>query len=190
MFKKKKKSPIHKPKPNPSKPNLVTHGHVTVVVAAARSSSSSSLARSPLIANRRSKIANRRSLCLCSGARCSLWTSLKVFLSFSFWLSLSLSLFISLKWKKWNESQIVDRSSKIADRSASAPMQRCSLLPSAVRPSLKVFISDSLSDSQCLSLYLTEWKNEMKFMNQNESLSLYFNLSKSLSLLNCEHLIG
>ena len=186
----KKKSPIHKPKPNPSKPNPVTHGHVTVVVAAARSSSSSSLARSPLIANRRSKITDRRSLCLCSDAQCSLRTSLKVFLSFSFWLSLSLSLFISLKWKKWNESQIIDRSSKIADRSASAPMQRCSLLPSAVRPSLKVF----LSDSQSLSLYLTKWKNEIKFMNQNESLSLYFNslsdVSKSLSLLNCESLIG
>ena len=34
----------------------------------------------------------------------------------------------------------------------------------------------------------------MKFMNQNESLSLYFNslsnLSKYLSLLNCEFLIG
>ena len=29
----------------------------------------------------------------------------------------------------------------------------------------------------------------MKFVNQNESLSLYFNLSKPLSLLNCEHLI-
>ena len=34
----------------------------------------------------------------------------------------------------------------------------------------------------------------MKFMNQNESLSLYFNslsnVSKSLSLLNCKSLIG
>ena len=96
--------------------------------------------------------------------------------------------------KKWNESQIVDRSSEIADHSAFALVQRCSLLPPAIRPSLKVFLSDSLSDSQSLSLYLTEWKNEMKFMNQNESLSLYFNslsdISKSLSLLNYESLIG
>ena len=60
--KKKKKSSIHKPKPNP-----VTHGHVAVVVVivAARSSSSSSLARSPLITDRRSEIGERRSLCLC-----------------------------------------------------------------------------------------------------------------------------
>ena len=28
------KSPIQKPKPNPSKPNPVTHGHVAVVVIA------------------------------------------------------------------------------------------------------------------------------------------------------------
>ena len=40
VYQKKKKSPIHKPKPNLSKPNPVTHSHI----AAARSSSSSSLA--------------------------------------------------------------------------------------------------------------------------------------------------
>ena len=53
--------------------------------------------------------------------------------------------------------------------------ERCSStswLPPAVRPSLKVFFSNSLSDSQSLSLslYLTEWlnkliKNEMKLIN-------------------------
>ena len=55
-------------------------------------------------------------------------------------------------------SQIVDRSSKIADCSASAPVQRCLLLPPVVWPSLKVFLTDSLSVS--LSLYLPEILNE------------------------------
>ena len=41
--------------------------------------------------------------------------------------------------------------------------ERCSLaslLPSAVRPSLKVFFSNSLSDSQSLSLSLSHWMTE------------------------------
>ena len=116
---------------------------------------------------------------------------------FSLFLSNSLSVSLSLyltEMKKWNELQIVDRSSEIADHSASTPVQRWLLLLPVVRPSLKVFLSDSFSDSQSFSLYLTEWKNEMKFMNQNESLSLYFNslsnLNKSLSFLNCDSLIG
>ena len=91
---------------------------------------------------------------------------------------------------KW----IADRRSVIALRLYLCSGERCSLLPPAVRPSLKVFLSDSLSDSRSLSLYLTEWKNGMKFMKPNlshwTSLSLYFNLNKSLSLLNYEHLIG
>ena len=97
LSKKKKKSPIRKPKPNPSKPNPVTHDHVTVVVAAARSSSSSSLARSPLIADCRSEIRDRRSLYLCSSARCSVVPpSLPqgISLFFSLTLSQSLSLYL------------------------------------------------------------------------------------------------
>ena len=64
-LKKKKKSPIHKPKPNP-----VTHGRSRrrrrrrselLVVVVAR----------PVAPHRRSEIGECRSLCLCSGARCS-----------------------------------------------------------------------------------------------------------------------
>ena len=85
---KKKKSPIHKPKPNPSKPNPVTHGYV----AAARSLSSSSLAphRRSQILDRRLEIADRRSLCPCSGARCLVLPSALpqgIFLFFSLTLS-------------------------------------------------------------------------------------------------------
>ena len=66
--KKKKKSPIHKPKLNPSKPNQVTHSHIAVVVATARSSSSSLIARSPLFTDRRSEIADRSAFALVLGA--------------------------------------------------------------------------------------------------------------------------
>ena len=62
--KKKKKSPIHKPKSNPVN-HLPTDGHVAVVVAAA---SSSSFAWSPLIGDRRSEIGERRTQI---GVRCS-----------------------------------------------------------------------------------------------------------------------
>ena len=61
LSKKKKKSPIHKPKSNPVN-HLPTDGHVTAVVAAVRSSSSSSFAWSPLIADRRSENGERRSV--------------------------------------------------------------------------------------------------------------------------------
>ena len=75
--KKKKKSPIYKPKPNP-----VTHGrsrrhrcrHSSLIVIV--------IAR--LVAlHRKLEIGERRLLCLYSDAWCSLWPSLKVFLSFS-----------------------------------------------------------------------------------------------------------
>ena len=59
--KKKKKSPIHKPKSNPVN-HLPTDGHIAaVVVVVVR-----------LVAPHcRSEIGERKSLCLCSGARCS-----------------------------------------------------------------------------------------------------------------------
>ena len=148
----KKKSPIHKLKPNPNKPNPVTHDHVS----AARLSSSSSLAP-----HRRSQILDRRlqiswPLFRCSVLLLALHQGISLF--FSLTLSQSLSLFISLKWKnEMKFSQIVDRSSEIANCSASALVQRCSLLPPAVRPSLKVFLSDSLSVSLSLSHWMKKW---------------------------------
>ena len=76
----KKKSPIHNSKPNPSKPNPVTHhDHVTATLQLTRARRR--CRRSPLIADRRSQIA----LPL---LRCSLRPFLKVFLSFSLSLSL------------------------------------------------------------------------------------------------------
>ena len=63
LSKKKKKSPIHKPKSNPVN-HLPTDGHVAVV----SSSLSSSFAWSPLIADRRSENGERRSV---FGVRCS-----------------------------------------------------------------------------------------------------------------------
>ena len=157
--KKKKKYPIHKPKLNPSKPNQVTHSHIAVVVATARSSSSSSIARSPLFTDRRSEIADRSAFALVLGAPSSPPPSY-----FSHFLT---------KMKKWNESQIVDRSSEMADCSTSALVQRCSLLPPAIRPSLKVFLSDSLSDSQSLSLFIS-MNEKMKWnLWTKTSLTLY-----------------
>ena len=80
LSKKKKKSPIHNSKPNPSKPNPVTHhDHVTATPQLTRARRCRR--RSPLIADRRSQIA----LPL---LWCSLRPSLKVFLSFSLSLSL------------------------------------------------------------------------------------------------------
>ena len=61
FIKKKKKSPIHKPKSNPVN-HLPTNGHVAAVVAAVSSSSLSSFAWSPLIADRRSENGERRSV--------------------------------------------------------------------------------------------------------------------------------
>ena len=87
FIKKKKKSPIHKPKSNPVN-HLPTDGHVAAVVAAVSSSSLSSFAWSPLIADRRSENADR---CSVFAARCSLRPSVKVFRSF-FSLTLSQSL--------------------------------------------------------------------------------------------------
>ena len=80
VYLKKKKSTIHNPKPNPSKPNPVTHhDHVAATPQLARARRRRH--HSPLIVDRRSQIA----LPL---LRCSLRPSLKVFLSFSLSLSL------------------------------------------------------------------------------------------------------
>ena len=85
--KKKKKSPIHKPKSNPVN-HLPTNGHVVTVIVAVSSSSSSSFTWSPLIADRRTENADR---CSVFAARCSLRPSIRVFRSF-FSLTLSQSL--------------------------------------------------------------------------------------------------
>ena len=96
---KKKKSPIHKPKPNP-----VTHGW--------------------------------------SRRRCRRRSSLVV-----------VTIVIARPVAPHHRSQIGDRRTQIA-----WPRLRCLVLAAqcTLRPSLKVFLSDSLSDSQSLSLYLTE----------------------------------
>ena len=79
LSKKKKKSPIHNPKPNPSKPNPVTHhDHVTTTPQLARAHRCRR--RSPLIADRRLQIALPLLRC-----------SLKVFLSFSLFFSLTIT---------------------------------------------------------------------------------------------------
>ena len=98
--KKKKKSPIHKPKSNPVN-HLPTDGHV----AAVSSLLSSSLAWSPLIADRRSENADRSASALVLSVRRSvLPPALRqgislFFLSDSFSISRSL-IFISLKLKR------------------------------------------------------------------------------------------
>ena len=180
--KKKKKIPNTQTKTKPSNPRSHRHRRrrsslVVIVVAL------------PVAPHRRLQIALLLLRCLVLGAPSDP-------LSRYFSLFLFDSLSVSLSLSHWNEKMkwIVDRRSVIALRLCLCSGERCSLLPLAVRPFLKVFLSNSLSDSQSLSVYLTERKNEMKFMKPNlshwTSLSLYFNLSKSLSLLNCEHLIG
>ena len=102
--KKKKKSPIHKPKSNPVN-HLPMDGHVTAVVAAASSSSSSSFAWSPLIADRRSENADHSASAPVLGVRRSVLPPVLrqgislFFLSDSFSISRSL-IFISLKLKR------------------------------------------------------------------------------------------
>ena len=147
-------------------------GHVTIVVAVARSLSSLSLTRSPLIANRRSEIGDRRTQIALPLLRCSVLPPALpqgISLFFSLTLSQSLSFFISLKLKrKWIADR--HRRSVIALRLCLYSGERCSLLPPAIQPSFKIFLSDSLSNSRSLSL--SHWiKNEMKFINWT-SLSL------------------
>ena len=103
LSKKKKKSPIHKPKSNPVN-HLPTDGHIAAVIAAASSSSSSSFAWSPLIADRRSENADRSASAPVLDVRRSVLPPtlrqgiLLFFLSDSFSISRSL-IFISLKLK-------------------------------------------------------------------------------------------
>ena len=167
--KKKKKSPIHKPKPNP-----VTHGHIAIVVAAARSSSSLSLSRSPLIAD-------CRSLCFYSGAWCSVLPptlSQGISLFFSLTLSQSLSLYL-IEMKKWNESQIVDRSSLCTSAAALVSGARCSLRQSGP-PSR--FFSLTLSQTLSLSLFISlnenmKWNLWTRNTLISVSLSLFWTVS-------------
>ena len=170
--KKKKKIPNTQTKTKPSNPRSHRHRRrrsslVVIVVAL------------PVAPHRRLQIALLLLRCLVLGAPSDP-------LSRYFSLFLFDSLSVSLSLSHWNEKMkwIVDRRSVIALRLCLCSGERCSLLPLAVRPFLKVFLSNSLSDSQSLSVYLTERKNEMKFMKPNlshwTSLSLYFNLSKSL----------
>ena len=159
--KKKKKSPIHKPKSNPVN-HLPTDGHVVAVVAAASLLSSSSFAWSPLIADRRSENGERRSV---FGVRRSvLLPALRqgislFFLSDSFSVSRSLifiSVFLSVfSFLQINIVDVVIGSSLCLCASASAPMSgaRC-LLRQSGPPSRTQGLSLPLS--QFLSLYLTE----------------------------------
>ena len=102
--KKKKKSPIHKPKSNPVN-HLPMDGPIAAVVAAASTSSLSSFAWSPLIADRRSENADRSaSAPVLSVRRSVLPPALRqgislFFLSDSFSVSHFL-IFISLKLKR------------------------------------------------------------------------------------------
>ena len=144
--KKKKKSPIHKPKSNPVN-HLPTDGHVAAVVAAASSSSSSSFAWSPLIADRRSENRERRSvfpLALRQGI--SLF-----FLSNSFSVSHSL-IFISVFLSMFSFLQIDIVDAVIGSSLCLCSGERCSLPLPAVRPSVKVSLYLSLSFSLFISL--------------------------------------
>ena len=147
--KKKKPNTQTKTKPQqtkPSNPRSRRRSSLVVVVVACPSSQ---------IADLRSEIADRSTSAPVLGARYSMLPpALPQGISLFFSLALSQSLSLSLYLTEMKFSQIVDQSLEIADRSASALMQRCSLLPPAIRPSLKVFLSDSLLVS--LSLYLTE----------------------------------
>ena len=160
MFIKKKKIPNTQTKIKPSKP--FTHGrsrrrhrrrNELVVVVVAR-----------LVApHRRSEIGERRSLCLCSGAQCSPLSAPSSPPSryFALFLSESLALYLTEIKKEMNCS-IADRHRRRRHRLIALPLRLyhcsgewCSLLPPVVRPSLKVFLSNSLSDSQSLSLFIS-----------------------------------
>ena len=154
--KKKKKSPIHKPKSNPVN-HLPTDGHVAAVVAAVSSSSLSSFAWSPLIADRRSENGERRSVF--GVHRSVLPPALRqgislFFLSDSFLVSRSL-IFISVFLSVFSFLQIdiidaVIGSSLCLCASASTPVSgaRCLLWQSGP-PSR--FLSNSLSISLSLT---------------------------------------
>ena len=174
--KKKKKSPIlsnTQTKTKPSNPRMVMSLSSSLQLARRRRHRHRSPGRpSSQIVDRRSENADRFASAPVLGARRSVHSSALlqgISLFFSLTLSQSLSFFISLKLKrKW----IADRHcrSVITLRLCLCSGERCSLLPPAIRPSLTVFLSDSLSNSQSLSL--SHWiKNEMKFINWT-SLSL------------------
>ena len=154
--KKKKKSPIHKPKSNPVN-HLPTDGHVAAVVAAAGSSSSSSFAWSPLIAGRRSENGECRSVfdVRCSVLPPALRQGISLFfLSDSFSVSRSLIfILVFLSVFSFLQIDIVDTvigSSLCLCASASAPVSgaRC-LLQQSGPPSR--FLSNSLSISLSLT---------------------------------------
>ena len=160
FIKKKKKSPIHKPKSNPVN-HLPTDGHVTAVVAAASSSSSSSFAWLPLIADRRSKNGERR---LVFGVRRSvLPLALRqgislFFLSDSFSVSRSL-IFISVFLSPLGVLLLADRHRRCQRAVIGSSLclcacsgERSSLPPPVVRPSVKVSLYLSLSFSLFISL--------------------------------------
>ena len=159
LSKKKKKSPIHKPKSNPVN-HLPTDGRVAAVVTAASSSSSSSFAWSPLIADRRSENADRSASAPVLDVRRSVLPPalrqgiLLFFLSDSFSVSRSLifiSVFLSVfAFLQINIVDAVIGSSLCLCASAFAPVSsaRC-LLRQSSPPSR--FLSTSLPVSLSLS---------------------------------------
>ena len=156
VYQKKKKIPNTQTKTKPSNPQTVMSPSSSPQLARHRHRCSPGRPSSQIV-DRRLENADRSASTPALVARCSLQPSLKVFRSFSLWLSLSLSVFISLKLKRkwiadWHRRSVITLRLCLCFCSS----ERCSLLPPAVRPSLKVFLSDSLSDSQSLSLYLTE----------------------------------
>ena len=153
--KKKKKIPNTQTKTKPSNPRTVT------LPQRARRCRRRRLPDRPSsqIGDRRTQIALPLLQCSVLAARCSLRPSLKVFRSFSLWLSLSLSPFISLKLKrKWiaqSQIDIVDcrliiGSSLCASTSAPVSGARCFLRQSG--PPSRFF---SLNLSQTLNLSLS-----------------------------------
>ena len=156
--KKKKKSPIHKPKSNPVN-HLPTDGHVAAVVAATRSSS---FAWSLLIVDRRSENGERRSVL---GVRRSvLPPALRqgisfLFLSDSFSVSSSL-IFISVFLSVFSTSPSCRSTSQSLYASASAPVSGAvTAVASSGSPALRQ--AQGLKVSLYLSLtfslfYLTE----------------------------------
>ena len=183
-LKKKKKSPIHKPKPSPSKPNPKTHGHVTATPQLV-------IARPSLqIGDRRSQIGDRSApLPL---LRCSVLGALPPALPQD--ISLFFSLFLSLKWKKWEYDmkflqKATDRRLSSEIGSASAQVQRC-LLPVAPSgsPALPQGFSLWLSLSLSLSISLKYWMKKWKVIYERFSLysltliTIWSHISVSLSL--------